>query len=274
MAQVFEVQVLVAGDEFVTVDAEGVDQKVEEVLRHGTVVDKAADVAYLAFFYLLFQLSYEVGAAGGVVYQNVGVTGYFDAVARIDVVAGENKVEVRFDDVLGEHDVIVVSTGRKFDETGHFGVRLLHDEIERLPVGGVPVFLRIESDGKVEPVVSQKRDDFVFRYGHGLQVGEDFFPEKVLDKLLVKRFHVSVLVEDDVVFAQGGQYLFFVNAYTVVQLAVYFVVDFFHEFAGGLYGFFIALRCAGCHGLVVRHPDFVKLFQIGRVDGDEIDALV
>ena len=79
---------------------------------------------------------YEVGAAGGVVYQNVGVTGYFDAVARIDVVAGENKVEVRFDDVLGEHDVIVVSTGRKFDETGHFGVRLLHDEIERLPVGG------------------------------------------------------------------------------------------------------------------------------------------
>ena len=105
-----------------------------------------------------------------------------------------------------------------------------------------------------------------------MQVGEDFFPEKVLDKLLVKRFHVSVLIEDDVVFAQGGQ--FFVNAYTVVQLAVYFVVDFFHEFAGGLYGFFIALRCAGCHGLVVRHPDFVKLFQIGGVDGDEIDALV
>ena len=78
---------------------------------------------------------------------------------------------------------------------------------------------------------------------------------------------MSVLVEDDVVFAQGGQYLFFVNAYTVVQLAIYFVVDFFHEFAGGLYGFFIALRCAGCHGLVVRHPDFVKLFQIGGVDG-------
>lgn len=45
---------LVAGDEFVTVDVEGVDQRVEEVLRHGTVVDKAADVAYLAFFYLLF----------------------------------------------------------------------------------------------------------------------------------------------------------------------------------------------------------------------------
>lgn len=99
-------------------------------------------------------MGYEVGAAGGVIYQNVGATGYFDAVARIGVVAGENKVEVRFDDVLGEHDVIVVSTGRKFDETGHFGVRLLHDEIERLPVGGVPVFLRIEADGEVEPVVS------------------------------------------------------------------------------------------------------------------------
>ena len=58
------------------------------------------------------------------------------------------------------------------------------------------------------------------------------------------------------------------------HLPLYERINFIHEFAGGLYGFFIALRCAGCHGLVVRHPDFVKLFQIGRVDGDEIDALV
>ena len=61
---------------------------------------------------------------------------------------------------------------------------------------------------------------------------------------------------------------------TCLLYTSYFVVDFFHEFAGGLYGFFIALRCCGCDGLVVRHPNFVKLFQIGGVDGDEIDALV
>ena len=59
--------------------------------------------------------------------------------------------------------------------------------------------------------------------------------------------------------------------HTVVQLPGDFPVDFLYQFTGRLYGFFIALRCAGCHGLVVRHPDFVKLFQIGGVDGDEID---
>ena len=85
---------------------------------------------------------------------------------------------------------------------------------------------------------------------------------------------MSVLVEDDVVFAQGGQYLFFVNAYTVVQLAVYFVVDFFHEFAGGLYGFFITFRSAGGNSFMVGYTDFVKLFEVGRVDRDEVDTFV
>lgn len=54
MAQVFQVQVLVAGDEFVAVDVEGIYEEVKEVLRHGTVVDKTADVAYLAFLYFFF----------------------------------------------------------------------------------------------------------------------------------------------------------------------------------------------------------------------------
>lgn len=84
----------VTGDKFVTVDAEGVDQKVEEVLRHGSVVDEAADVAYFALFYFLFQLCHEVGAAGGVVYQDIGIAGDFDAVAGVDVVAG--KMRLRF----------------------------------------------------------------------------------------------------------------------------------------------------------------------------------
>ena len=204
MTQVFEVQMLITGDKFVTVDAEGVDQKVEEVLRHGSVVDEAADVAYFALFYFLFQLCHEVGAAGGVVYQDIGIAGDFDAVAGVDVVAGKNEVEVRFDDVFGEHDIKVVVMGRKFDETGHFGVRLFHDEIRWLPVGGVLFIFQIKTDSEVEPVIPEERDNFVLRYGHGLQVREDFFPEKVLDKLLMERFYMSVLVENDMVFAQGG----------------------------------------------------------------------
>ena len=80
MAQVFQVQVLVAGDELVTVDAEGVYEEVQEVLRHGAVIDKTADVTYLAFLYFFLQLGYEVGAAGGVVNQYVGVAGDFDTI--------------------------------------------------------------------------------------------------------------------------------------------------------------------------------------------------
>ena len=83
---------LVAGDKLVTLDAEGVHQKIEEVLRHGAVVDEAADVADLAFLYFFLQLGYKVGAAGGVVNQDVSVAGDLDAVAGVDVVAGEDQV--------------------------------------------------------------------------------------------------------------------------------------------------------------------------------------
>ena len=82
----------VSGDKLVTLDAEGVHQKIEEVLRHGTVVDEAADVADLAFLYFFLQLGYKVGAAGGVVNQDVSVAGDLDAVAGVDVVAGEDQV--------------------------------------------------------------------------------------------------------------------------------------------------------------------------------------
>lgn len=88
VTQVFQIQMLVAGDKLVTLDAEGVHQKIEEVLRHGAVVDEAADVADLAFLYFFLQLGYKVGAAGGVVNQDVSVAGDLDAVAGVDVVAG------------------------------------------------------------------------------------------------------------------------------------------------------------------------------------------
>ena len=92
VTQVFQIQMLVAGDKLVTLDAEGVHQKIEEVLRHGAVVDEAADVADLAFLYFFLQLGYKVGAAGGVVNQDVSVAGDLDAVAGVDVVAGEDQV--------------------------------------------------------------------------------------------------------------------------------------------------------------------------------------
>ena len=92
VTQVFQIQMLVAGDKLVTLDAEGVHQKIEEVLRHGAVVDEAADVADLAFLYFFLQLGYKVGAAARVLDQDVSVAGDLDAVAGVDVVAGEDQV--------------------------------------------------------------------------------------------------------------------------------------------------------------------------------------
>ena len=72
-----------------------------------------------------------VGTAGGVVNQYVSVTGDFDAVAGINIVAGENKVEVCLDYIFGKHQVMVFLAGWKFDEAGHFGVGLLQDVYKR-----------------------------------------------------------------------------------------------------------------------------------------------
>ena len=89
----------------------------------------------------------------------------------------------------------------KFDETGHFGIRLFHDEVIRLlPLLCLILFFRINSYGQIEAVsLLASRLLSVLRYWYGLQVREDFFPEKIFDKLLVERLHVSVLIENDMV---------------------------------------------------------------------------
>ena len=209
MTQVFKIQVLVAGDKFITLNMEGVYQKVQKVMRHTTVVDETADVTDLTFLHFLLELSNKVGTAGGVVNQYVSVTGDFDAVAGINIVAGENKVEVCLDYIFGKHQVMVFLAGWKFDEAGHFGVGLLHHEVKRLPgfcqTGSsfISFFLRIDSYGQVKAVIPQEGDYFIFGYRHRLQVGKNFFPEKVFNKLLVERFYMSVLIKDDVILAQG-----------------------------------------------------------------------
>ncbi len=49
----------------------------------------------------------------------------------------------------------------KFDETGHFGIRLFHDEVIRLlPLLCLILFFRINSYGQIEAVVPEERDDF------------------------------------------------------------------------------------------------------------------
>ena len=82
------------------------------------------------------------------------------------------------------------------------------------------------------------------------------------------------MIEYDVMFPQGGQYLLFVDADTVFQLAVDFPVDFIYQLGGGLHSLFIALRGSGGYGFMVGHAYLVEFFQIGGVYGNEVDAFV
>ena len=90
----------------------------------------------------------------------------------------------------------------------------------------------------------------------------------------MKRFYVAALIEYDVMFPQGGQYLLFVDADTFLQLAVDFLVDFIYQFGGRLHSLFIALRGSGGYGLMVGYAYLVEFFQIGRVYRNKVDAFV
>ena len=271
MAQVFEVQMLITGDKFVTLNTEGIHKEVQEFRRHSTVVDETADITDLAFLHFLLELGDEVGTAGsGVVNQYISITGDFDAVAGVDIVAGEDQVEVCLNDVFGKHQIMIFLARRKFDEAGHFGVGLFHHKVKGLSevcyiwpccfhtyfytfsvisfiyaLSGIFFyiffsffsfvfffFLRIDSYCQVKAVIPQEGDNFIFGYRHRLQVGKDFLPEKVFDKLLVERFYMIVLIKDDMIFAQGRQYFLFIDAYTVIQLAGDFFIYFLYQFAG------------------------------------------
>ena len=73
MPQVFHVEVLVAGYQLLTVDAESVYQKVQKIVGHGTVVYKTADCSYLALFNLTLYLLYNLGCIGRFIYQYIRI---------------------------------------------------------------------------------------------------------------------------------------------------------------------------------------------------------
>ena len=279
MPQVFHIEVFVARNQFLTVDAEGIYKEVQKIVGHGAVVHKTADGSYLAFFHFAFHLLYNFGCVGGLVYQYVRIPRNLNAVAAVHIVAGEYRVDIGFDDILDEHQVVVLPVLGQFDEAGHLAVGQLHHEV----LGSSSfvclslcalVSFRIQSYGKVQAVVAQERYYLVLADGYGREIRKDFFPEEAPQEFFMKRLYVAALVEDDVLLPQGRQYFLFVDADTLFQLAVHLFVDFGHQLHGGLHALFIAVCGAGGNGLMVGYTYFVELFQVGRVYGYKVDALV
>ena len=73
MPEVFHIEVLVARHQFLPVDVESVYQEVQEIVRYGTVIYKAADGPYLALLYFRLHLLYYLGGIGRLVYQNIRI---------------------------------------------------------------------------------------------------------------------------------------------------------------------------------------------------------
>ena len=274
VAQVFHVEVLVARNQFLAVDAEGVYQKVQKVIRHGAVVHKTADGSYLALLYLCLYLLYDLGGIGRFVYQYVRIPRDLDAIAAVHVIAGENRVDIGFDNVLDEHQIVVLVLFGKLDETGHLAVRQLHHEILRMVGVARQSAFGMQAYGKVKAVVAQEGDDLVLAHRYGREIRENLFAEEASQELFMERLHVAALVENYVMLPQCGQYLLFVDADAFFQLAVHLFVDFGYQLYGGLHALLVAMRGAGGNGLVVGHAYLVELFQVGRVYGYEVDALV
>lgn len=178
MPQVFQVQVFISRNQFAAVDMESVYQVVEEVLRHGTVVHKAADISYFALFHLGLHLFYDFGSIGGIVYQYIRIARNLDTITAVHIITGKDHIQIGLDDIFDEHQVIVVPHFGQFDETGYFAVGLLHYEVLRTSGSTGRQSFQVKAYGQIQAIISQERDYLIFGNRYGLQEREDFFPEK------------------------------------------------------------------------------------------------
>lgn len=73
---------------------------------------------------------------------------------------------------------------------------------------------------------------------------ERFLPGRSVSGILYGKALRCGSDKNDVLLPQCGQYLLFIDADTLFQLAVYFLVDFGYQLHGRLYALFIAMRGA------------------------------
>ena len=103
MPQILHVEVLVSRNQLAAVDMESVYQEIKKILRHGTVVHKAAYISYLAFLYFSLYLFDDFGSVGGIVYQYIRIARNLDAITAVHFITGEDGIQIGLDDVFNEH---------------------------------------------------------------------------------------------------------------------------------------------------------------------------
>ena len=135
---------------------ESVYQEIKKILRHGTVVHKAAYISYLAFLYFSLYLFDDFGSVGGIVYQYIRIARNLDAITAFYIIAREDNIQISLDDILYEHQIIVVSYFGQLYETWNFAVRLFHYEILRTSRSTGRQSFLLKTDGKIQTIIAQK----------------------------------------------------------------------------------------------------------------------
>ena len=101
---------------------------------------------------------------------------------------------------------------------------------------------------------------------------EHLFIEKVMHEFFMKRFRPAVLIQVNILPVQFLQYF---GEYAIVFALL--SVHLFRDFGKRLFGFrpaFFGEVLFHDYSPVLGNPYFVKLFEIGRIDRQELDTLI
>ena len=123
MSQILQVQVFVSRNQIITIDAKCIDQKLQIIRRHLSVIHKTAYSTYFTLFHLFTQLFHHNFGTGCIIHENIGVTRYLATITAIQIIARKHTVDIRLYNIFHIHQVKVFSLSGKFYETGNFAIR-------------------------------------------------------------------------------------------------------------------------------------------------------
>ena len=136
------------------------------------------------------------------------------------------------------------------------------------------IVLADKAGTQIQTVGTKEHLDTASTYRNRLQIRKYLFTEIVGDILLVGFFYLlHTLIKNDVIPPKFRQNTFLKDSNTVFQLLVHLISNADNQFCCFFLRHVLAIS-PSCHRLMLSHTYLIKLFQIGRIDGNEVDAVV
>ncbi len=163
----------------------------------------------------------------------------------------------------------------QFNKTGHFCIRDFHQGIiivRHIIRISHPLALFHHPDNQIKTAVTYERTDIPRLYHDWRKERKHLFVEKIMHKFLMKRFRPAVLIQINILPVQFLQY-FGEDTIIFALLPIYLFCDFgkcLFSFRSAFFGKVLFHD----HSPMLGNPDFVKLFEIGRIDRQKLDTLI